>query len=219
VFETVPVENGFFSVELSGMSLSFDVADVWVGIKVAGDGSEMSRQHVTAVPYAFRAQSVSGVVPPQHGGTGLDSAPVTAGQYLRSTGSGGWSIGTIEARDIGPGIDASQLKQPPSAKNGANAAVATIQRKAIEVATFTIDTPDAGAVFVTAVGRALVSGHQSGVSDHFDCTLGSTSPQVSGSQSFSVIIPKQWSDWGATLEPFALPVSTSYVATVPAAGS
>lgn len=54
-FTTVPVENGFFSVELSGTNLSFDAVDAWVGIQVAGDAAEMPRQHLTAVPYAFTA--------------------------------------------------------------------------------------------------------------------------------------------------------------------
>jgi len=54
-FTTVGVGNGFFSVELSGMNLSFNSADAWIGIQVAGDATEMPRQHLTAVPYAYNA--------------------------------------------------------------------------------------------------------------------------------------------------------------------
>jgi hypothetical protein len=72
-FTTVPVENGFFSVELAGQNLAFAAPDVWVGIQVAGDATEMPRQHLTAVPYAFSAASVSGVVPIANGGTGSNS--------------------------------------------------------------------------------------------------------------------------------------------------
>jgi hypothetical protein len=72
-FATVGIENGFFSVELSGANLSFSVADAWVGILVNGDGAEMPRQHLTAVPYAFNAgvaNTLSGVLPVANGGTG-----------------------------------------------------------------------------------------------------------------------------------------------------
>jgi hypothetical protein len=77
-FTTVQVENGFFSVELSGMNLSFNTADAWVGIQVAGDATEMPRQHLTAVPYSFVAQNAVGDITPHsvsvNGMTTLDGA-------------------------------------------------------------------------------------------------------------------------------------------------
>jgi hypothetical protein len=55
-FPTVPVDNGFFSIELSDVSASFAAnADTWVGVQVAGDPTELPRQHLTAVPYAISA--------------------------------------------------------------------------------------------------------------------------------------------------------------------
>jgi hypothetical protein len=54
-FANVGVQNGYFSVELSGANLAFSVTDAWVGIQVTGDANEMPRQHLTAVPYAFSA--------------------------------------------------------------------------------------------------------------------------------------------------------------------
>jgi hypothetical protein len=61
-FQTVQVDNGFFSIELSGMNLSFNTADAWVGIYVIGDGMEMPRQHLTAVPFAFNAANATNAV-------------------------------------------------------------------------------------------------------------------------------------------------------------
>jgi hypothetical protein len=58
-YTTVPVENGFFSVEVAGQNLAFTAPDVWVGIQVAGDAMEMPRQHLTAVPYCFQAASAT----------------------------------------------------------------------------------------------------------------------------------------------------------------
>jgi hypothetical protein len=70
-FTTVPVDNGFFNVELAGPLLSFaGLDDAWVGIQVSGDPTELPRQHLGAVPFAFTAANVSGVVPIEHGGTG-----------------------------------------------------------------------------------------------------------------------------------------------------
>jgi hypothetical protein len=43
--------------------------------------------------------SLSGIVPVTNGGTGLSAAPVSAGQYLRSTGTN-WSISAILAADL-----------------------------------------------------------------------------------------------------------------------
>src|SRR5205823_4544680 len=41
-----------------------------------------------------------GVVPIANGGTNLTSAPTASGQYLRSSGAGTWSIGTIATGDL-----------------------------------------------------------------------------------------------------------------------
>jgi hypothetical protein len=58
-FTTVPVDDGFFSVELSDAKLSFSgLPDVWVGVQVAGDAMELPRQHLGAAPYAFSAASL-----------------------------------------------------------------------------------------------------------------------------------------------------------------
>src|SRR4030095_2067927 len=51
-FVDVPVDNGFFSVELSGFSLG-GISDTWVGIQVMGDAVELPRQHIAAAPYAL----------------------------------------------------------------------------------------------------------------------------------------------------------------------
>jgi hypothetical protein len=87
-FDTVKVENGYFAVELSGQTLSFDMSDAWIGIQVAGDSAEMPRQHLTAVPYAFnaahakqadmaghanQADGLTGVLPLASGGTGASA--------------------------------------------------------------------------------------------------------------------------------------------------
>jgi hypothetical protein len=57
-YTTVPVENGFFSVEVSSTSLAFSTPDTWVGIQVSGDSAELPRQHIGATPYAFSAASL-----------------------------------------------------------------------------------------------------------------------------------------------------------------
>jgi hypothetical protein len=57
-FSTVPVDNGFFTVELAGSSLVFAAQpEAWIGITVDGDPSELPRQHLDAAPYAFSAGS------------------------------------------------------------------------------------------------------------------------------------------------------------------
>jgi hypothetical protein len=53
-FMDVPVDNGYFTVELAGSTLSFTtVPDAWVGIQVMGDSTELTRTHLGAAPYAF----------------------------------------------------------------------------------------------------------------------------------------------------------------------
>jgi hypothetical protein len=67
----VGVADGFFSIELEVPPMSFDgIDDAWVGIRVSGDDAELPRQHLGAVPYAYSAERVSGIVPIEHGGTG-----------------------------------------------------------------------------------------------------------------------------------------------------
>jgi hypothetical protein len=58
-FPTVPVENGYFSVELSGNGLAFTTPDVWVEVQVSGDSAPLPRQHVAAAPYAFSATNAT----------------------------------------------------------------------------------------------------------------------------------------------------------------
>jgi hypothetical protein len=63
-FVTVPVDSGFFSLELSGATLSFAaMSDAWIGVQVSGDPAELPRQHVTAVPYSFSASSADALSP------------------------------------------------------------------------------------------------------------------------------------------------------------
>jgi hypothetical protein len=50
--------------------------DAWVGVQVAGDQTELPRQHLNAAPYAmsaFSADSLSGVLPIANGGTGSNT--------------------------------------------------------------------------------------------------------------------------------------------------
>ncbi len=44
--------------------------------------------------------ALSGTVPIANGGTGITAAPTASGQYLRSSGSGAWAVGTISAGDL-----------------------------------------------------------------------------------------------------------------------
>src|SRR5689334_11837525 len=60
-FPTVAVDNGFFTVEVAGDTLSFSSADAWVGVQVGGDSAELPRQHITAVPFAFSAASAAAI--------------------------------------------------------------------------------------------------------------------------------------------------------------
>jgi hypothetical protein len=218
-FTTVPIENGFFSVELSGMSLSFDAADAWVGIQVAGDATEMPRQHLTAVPYAWSAGSVSGVVSAAHGGTGLTSGPTAAGQYLRSSAAGAWSVGTIQASDIGSGIDVSQLKQPAGGKGNSGNDVA-LSSTGKTIASVTINAPGAGVAFVSATGAFWIWAHTGGgggSGDDVNCTLSST-PTTTESPA-RLAIPQEFGSWGGTGEAMQVPFGTTMIATLPAAGS
>ncbi len=56
-FDAVPVDSGYFTVELAGAGLAFTAPDAWIGIKVTGDAAELPRVHVDAAPYAFSAGS------------------------------------------------------------------------------------------------------------------------------------------------------------------
>jgi hypothetical protein len=75
-FTTVPVDNGFFSVEISDPKLTFSsLPDTWVGVQVGGDPTELPRQHLNAAPYAFSAAALDSatVLPVSNGGTGSSS--------------------------------------------------------------------------------------------------------------------------------------------------
>jgi hypothetical protein len=64
-FPTVPVDNGFFSIELSDPKLSFSAnPDTWVGVQVAGDPTELPRQHLNAAPYALVCTNATGDITP-----------------------------------------------------------------------------------------------------------------------------------------------------------
>jgi hypothetical protein len=80
-FPTVPVDNGFFSVEVAGSNLSFSTPDVWVGIQIGGDTAELPRQHVTAVPFAFSAATAGTAAALQ--GVPVSSAGPKDGDLLR----------------------------------------------------------------------------------------------------------------------------------------
>jgi hypothetical protein len=49
-----------------------------------------------------------GIVPIANGGTGITTAPVSAGQYLRSSGAGTWAVGSIQAGDV-PSLSAAYV--------------------------------------------------------------------------------------------------------------
>jgi|GEM_PF-2714899 len=57
-FTAVPVDNGFFTVELAGAALVFaGKPDTFIGIQVTGDPEELPRQHLDSAPYCFVAAS------------------------------------------------------------------------------------------------------------------------------------------------------------------
>jgi hypothetical protein len=57
---TVPVENGYFSIELGGDALNFSGApDAWIEVQVAGDSGPLPRMHVSAVPYALQCSNAN----------------------------------------------------------------------------------------------------------------------------------------------------------------
>jgi hypothetical protein len=58
---TVPVENGYFSIELTGTDLkNFSGApDAWVEVQVAGDSGPLPRMHLSAVPYALQCTNAN----------------------------------------------------------------------------------------------------------------------------------------------------------------
>jgi hypothetical protein len=62
---TVPVDSGFFSIELDDPTLTFNgQADVWIGIQIGGDPTELPRQHINAAPYSFICQNAVGDITP-----------------------------------------------------------------------------------------------------------------------------------------------------------
>jgi len=78
-FPSVPIDNGFFSVELSDAKLSFSAyPEAWVGIQVAGDPTELPRQHLGAAPYAMVCDNAVGDITPNsvtvNGHTVIDSS-------------------------------------------------------------------------------------------------------------------------------------------------
>jgi hypothetical protein len=154
VFETVPVENGFFSVELSGMGLSFASDDAWVGIKVAGDANEMPRQHLTAVPYAFSART---------------AASAAQADMLSGNCSGCVTDGMVGA------ISAAKVMGIPGANaaNGANAVKITSKKVLTKVASVQVKVPtNDGVVFVNASGGdAGFFSHTNGAADTARCCL------------------------------------------------
>src|SRR6266542_2075424 len=54
---TVAVENGYFSIELSGADLQFSGGDAWIEVQVAGDSGPLPRMHVSAVPIALQCNN------------------------------------------------------------------------------------------------------------------------------------------------------------------
>jgi hypothetical protein len=67
-FATVPIDNGFFTIELSGPTLSFTGhPDAFIGILVNGDPAELPRQHLDAAPYALNAASADTLSPACNG--------------------------------------------------------------------------------------------------------------------------------------------------------
>jgi predicted regulator of Ras-like GTPase activity (Roadblock/LC7/MglB family) len=59
---------------------------------------------------------LTGIVATTHGGTGIATAPTSAGQYLRSTGAGTWGINTIPASDL-PDLSARFAPAVPPVQN------------------------------------------------------------------------------------------------------
>jgi hypothetical protein len=92
-YTTVPVDNGFFSVELAGDGLGFSGrGDAWVGIQVAGDPTELPRQHIGAAPYSFSAVAADGLSAAcsgcvDNGKLANASVTVTAGEGLVGGGA------------------------------------------------------------------------------------------------------------------------------------
>jgi hypothetical protein len=98
-FENVVVDNGFFSVELAGSTLSLaGVPDAWVGIRILGDSTELSRTHLDAAPYALSCTQADNAT--TLGGMNLTQLlPVAVTQSFPFP---------KEALDVSPGVHLSQ---------------------------------------------------------------------------------------------------------------
>jgi hypothetical protein len=85
-FTTVPVDNGFFAVEISDSSLSFSgLSDAWAGIQVAGDATELPRQHIAAVPFAMSVLSASSAATAASADTLSGAMPISNGVTFDGT--------------------------------------------------------------------------------------------------------------------------------------
>jgi hypothetical protein len=102
-FPTVPVDNGFFAIEIGGDNLGFSMTpDAWVGVQVGGDPTELPRQHLTGVPYAFNAAAADTATTAS---TAASAASAAKADTLSSACNG-----CVTDAMIAPGISAAKVK-------------------------------------------------------------------------------------------------------------
>lgn len=92
---------GGIGINTSPSAYDLDINGTVRATKFTGDGSGLTNVSTAAT-------SVSGTLGTSHGGTGITSQPTAAGQYLRSSASGTWGIGAIQATDI-PSLSGSYV--------------------------------------------------------------------------------------------------------------
>lgn len=88
---TSPSTHDYLLIGQSPTTFSVSTTGKVTATSFAGDGSLL-----TNVP----SNTITGTLPIAHGGTGITTAPSAAGQYLRSTISGVWGVGSIAASDL-----------------------------------------------------------------------------------------------------------------------
>jgi hypothetical protein len=147
-FPTVAVDNGFFSIELSDPKLSFSAnPDTWVGIQVAGDPTELPRQHLAAAPYALVCGNAVGDITP---------SSISATGNISTTGNisamGGVNVNGNTVIDSTGGLHANI----PYAHVYSEAAQTTTTRNAwVTPAGFSVMAPSDGKYLIQATARAF----------------------------------------------------------------
>jgi hypothetical protein len=103
--------------------------------------------------------SLTGTVPIANGGTGITTAPASAGQFLRSSGAGTWAVGNVQAGDLpslsGSYVDLVSNQSIAGNKTFTQAANVTVGNGVANALVSTASDPNATAVLGQATDTTV----------------------------------------------------------------